>query len=798
MCYPYPIFMTLSNTFKCVFFFALLALTPVARGQEVDLVRLGYDKSEVSADQIGLAVSKDGRFAAFCYSDKTIKIFDFSAGRFVKKFAGPYSALVDVQLTNSMKLVLVAENEVQVWDWKKEKPMATLPLAKQATKTAFSDNFGILAVGQMEGVTSIFDIEQGKFLRDMVIKKHHVSALAIHPKEKIIAVGVMSMLRDQNPLRLFDLTSGQLLTESPQSYFTMAAFTADGSELVTSGINALGTKVVIRVHDSRTLAVKRELESKTLVFNAIIPYGGFIADDRFMAITVSQSFNVYRYSSGEAIFTTKSDKVKTPAFPSLGVGTFNVFPLTPSGNRVLLNASKNNINQIYDTQTNSIVAYFFSDSSDDFAVVSRDGRTDGTAGAMGKVYWTSKNATTRTSLESTFQNGFTPQLLNQIISNKEVATSDFDVEQAVAKTPVIAVASVNDTPFAEGTPLSTTQKTTTIKVNVLQHAGEVVEMKLFQNAKLTKVLPGTGANDYSFNVSLNTSLGEENYFFVVAASRSGIDSEKKKFSIAYNGASGDKPRLFLVTIGINQYKNSKYNLNYAKADADSFESSIKSVSGSLFKEVIPFSIRNDKAVRENILAAFDQIKKNSLEQDMLVVYYAGHGVMSEATPEQPADFYIVPHDVTQLYGRTDILETRAVSAKLLKQVAESVNAQKQVFILDACQSAGALEAVTSRGAAEEKAIAQLARSTGTFWITSTGSDQFASEFEKLGHGVFTYLLLEGLKGKGDANQDKKLTIRELSTYIENNVPELSEQLKGTAQYPSAYSFGNDFPLVVYK
>ena len=35
-------------------------------------------------------------------------------------------------------------------------------------------------------------------------------------------------------------------------------------------------------------------------------------------------------------------------------------------------------------------------------------------------------------------------------------------------------------------------------------------------------------------------------------------------------------------------------------------------------------------------------------------------------------------------------------------------------------------------------------------------------------------------------------------YIENKVPELSEQFKGLSQFPSAYSFGNDFPIVIYK
>lgn len=238
-------------------------------------------------------------------------------------------------------------------------------------------------------------------------------------------------------------------------------------------------------------------------------------------------------------------------------------------------------------------------------------------------------------------------------------------------------------------------------------------------------------------------------------------------------------------------------MNYAEADANGVESSIKKSSSGIFKAIVPYNIRNEKAIKSNILAALDDVKKKSLEQDMLVVYYAGHGVMAG---ESAADkeFYIVPTDVTQLYGKEEMLKAKAIAASSLKEYAESINAQKQVFILDACQSSGALETVTERGAAEEKAIAQLARSTGTFWITSTGSDQFASEFEKLGHGIFTYALIEGINGKADTNNDKKLTVRELSTYIENKVPELSEQLKGTAQYPSGYSFGNDFPLVVYK
>ncbi|MBK7939124.1 MAG: hypothetical protein IPJ82_19510 [Lewinellaceae bacterium] len=118
-------------------------------------------------------------------------------------------------------------------------------------------------------------------------------------------------------------------------------------------------------------------------------------------------------------------------------------------------------------------------------------------------------------------------------------------------------------------------------------------------------------------------------------------------------------------------------------------------------------------------------------------------------------------------------------------------------MLDACQSAGALNDAASRGAAEEKAIAQLARSTGTHWLTASGSEQFAGEFTQLGHGVYTYCLLEGLSGSADSG-DGKITVKELDAYLQSQVPEVSQKYKGTPQYPASYGFGNDFPLGVVR
>ncbi|MBN8576031.1 MAG: caspase family protein [Cytophagales bacterium] len=774
-----------------------IGVTAAAQEPQVDLVRLGYLKNEITSEQVGMAASPDGNYAAFAFKNKELRIFDVKAGRFIKRLTTTFTEVFDMELMASNKIIIMEGRQVVIIDWKTDQVLATFTSKHEITKSSLSHKNNLLAVGQREGWVTVYDTKMLKELSTVQYKKHHVSALALHPNGKHVVVGVIPLLKEMNPLKVFEISSGKVVAESKKGFYTMATFDEQGDNLVVSGLNMLMTKTTVEVLNGTSLNLIKEIEAKVVWGNNIMPYSGKVSGNKLLAITASLSFNVYDLQWGGISFTTKSDGFRLSGTLTLGVGNAQAFPLGNSG-KFLINSLGNNINQVYDLATNSIVGYFFCDSNEDFAVVARDGRVEGTPEALRKVYWTARLSNQRTALESTFESGFTPRLLSQIIDEDEktqLAQTTFEVEKVISKVPALQLKSVNGA-AASGTT-SATQKQSKVEIAVTQNPQEVTEIKLYQNSKLVKVIAGAGKNAYSFDLSLTNSFGEQNYFFATASSKAGVESEKLKFTITYTGASEAKPKLYLVTIGIDKYKNAKYNLNYAQADADGVAEVINKQSRSLFQEVIPFAIRNDKAVKANILAALNQIKAKALEQDMIVVYYAGHGVMSGGANKE---FYIVPHDVTQLYGRDDMLAEKGISASELKTFASAINAQKQVFILDACQSAGALDALENRarGAAEEKAIAQLARSTGTFWITSTGAEQFATEFAKLGHGIFTYALLEGVAGAADANKDQRLTIRELSTYIENKVPELSEQLKGTAQFPSAYSFGNDFPIAVFE
>lgn len=56
---------------------------------------------------------------------------------------------------------------------------------------------------------------------------------------------------------------------------------------------------------------------------------------------------------------------------------------------------------------------------------------------------------------------------------------------------------------------------------------------------------------------------------------------------------------------------------------------------------------------------------------------------------------------------------------------------------------------TIRCSQEQKAILQIARSSGLAVMVSTGTEQYASECSSLGRGVFTFALLTGIYGEAD-------------------------------------------------
>lgn len=336
-----------------------------------------------------------------------------------------------------------------------------------------------------------------------------------------------------------------------------------------------------------------------------------------------------------------------------------------------------------------------------------------------------------------------------------------------------------------------------VTVKAEDQGGGVGEIRLYHNGKLiaatTRGIAVTGdAGSLTQNVlTFHIRLAQgDNDLRAVAISADRIEGKATELRIPFKGVE-KQAVLHLVAVGINLYQNSALNLNFAQPDATAMLNFFSSVSPGLFKTVKVTQLFNSGATKAELLEKLRSLKQTASE-DVVIIYLAGHGESVGPT------WYFVPHDVVYP-ERPEELQQKGLSSQEIKDVVMQIGAKKVLLLMDACKSGFALQAFSSRGLDERQALAQLARANGVHVVAASNKDQFASEVQELGHGVFTYTLLEGLKGQADGSpKDGVVTVRELLAFVEARLPELSAKYRAERQYPVAESRGMDFPLAALK
>lgn len=415
----------------------------------------------------------------------------------------------------------------------------------------------------------------------------------------------------------------------------------------------------------------------------------------------------------------------------------------------------------------------------DWMATTPSGHFYGTAEALNYVHYVNENTVFKP--EQFFKEFFDPDLIQKAMSGVSQKRNLFDAlrKSSPPRTQLVSLKDAGDS-------------TGTILLRVI-HQNGYKNIELFQNNKKLAIdwnsYPKKKFNDSTDQFKIPVKLvSGHNEFFALVRLKNDIESIPSPIDVLSSNAKPGSD-CYVFAIGINTYKNPRLNLNYAHADASAFVDSMKANGGSLYHDIQTFELYDQRATKANILATLDSIILKASINDVVIIYYAGHGSMSEGS------FYFVPTNATHLYEQ-NALQEEAVSAELLQEYLTKIKALKQVILIDACQSGGSVETLAMRGASEEKAIIQLSRSTGIHIFSAAESTQFAGEFSSLGHGLFTHVLLNGLSGNADGSpKDNHITIFELKSYLDRIVPDLSQQLKKSPQYPYTFSRGQDFPII---
>ncbi len=257
----------------------------------------------------------------------------------------------------------------------------------------------------------------------------------------------------------------------------------------------------------------------------------------------------------------------------------------------------------------------------------------------------------------------------------------------------------------------------------------------------------------------------------------GVDSRSEGRSLQVINYS-DRPDLYILSIGISEYANAEYNLNYADNDAQSISEVFTSLGTKVYKDVKTSVLLNAKANKQAILNAFASLTKKVQAKDMVLVFIASHGI------NEKGHFFILPHDADLIQKPENVVSWEDITSALSQLPA------KVLLMVDACRS-GQLGANFSQYQANNTEAIRLATSDENglvFMAAATGSES-ALETPDWKHGAFTLALLEGIKnGKADIKPDGTIYLRELDFYVSERTIELTNDTQHpTTQKPATIS-----------
>lgn len=433
-------------------------------------------------------------------------------------------------------------------------------------------------------------------------------------------------------------------------------------------------------------------------------------------------------------------------------------------------------------------------NSTDWLVTNPSGYFDGSKNALQLINYV--KGLKVVPISSLFNKYYTPNLSKRIMNGEVFVSSTDNFSREINAIPEIKVSWSKKDNFLVVTDSAIHSKANKVFVDFSVFSNSQAQhlVRVYRNGKLIHnvfVSKSSNLKETQFPIRLKDGVNDLSF---VAINENKTISASKHLIVHYDGLKG-KTDLYVLALGLNKYQNPEYDLNFAIDDAEAFSKRLIKGSDTLFNKTYSYVLKN--AVKEDISSAIDEIAKVIGPEDVFVFFYAGHGVMRYEADS--SEFFLVLKNVTSMHGDYVALVDKGFSAHDLMNVSKVISAEKQLYVLDACNSGGVLQTMAYRGAEKEKALAQLAHSTGTFYLTASQDIQYANEAWKLKHGVFTYCLLEVLSGEDEATaQDFKITVSELKSYVESRVPVVSKENQGLTQYPTSFGFGQDFPLIILK
>lgn len=240
---------------------------------------------------------------------------------------------------------------------------------------------------------------------------------------------------------------------------------------------------------------------------------------------------------------------------------------------------------------------------------------------------------------------------------------------------------------------------------------------------------------------------------------------------------------YAVVIGISKYKEVT-PLNYADRDAEVFADYLLNKQGMGLDSGNVKLFLNESATINNIGNALsDIIIKNLKKGDRIIFFFAGHGDYDANILKDQA-LLLLHGAPKQNYFQNifsgDFISTADLNSRFIDPL--SAKGCEVILLIDACHANGMDKQLSGGTEGGRVTALALQNMTAPVKIYSCKSNQYSLESKQWGggRGLFSYILMEGLYGMADADNNNTISFKEIQRYLEDNIPKLAAPDK---QYP---------------
>jgi len=243
--------------------------------------------------------------------------------------------------------------------------------------------------------------------------------------------------------------------------------------------------------------------------------------------------------------------------------------------------------------------------------------------------------------------------------------------------------------------------------------------------------------------------------------------------------------LYVLSIGINDYpkEGNIPDLRFADADAEAVAATFATKEvGVTFKQVHVTTLLDSSATLAGVRAALEHLISVCKPEDLVVFYFAGQGAVllpnskSSSRDAGAGEYHFIVFDST-IKGSDKTTLRNSLTSRELSQLLLSIQAQRQVIIIDSSHSAAAFDSL--RTALNSDSVFTLHYTGRRFALF--GTEGAAIEPPSLGHGLMTSSLLDAMKSTSEIGRKGFITEADLEGHMMSHMGQLNVEVGGDEQ-----------------